>query len=183
MRLVNAGGRLALLVQGRVLDIERASQGVLPSTPAQLYPRWAELAEWAARGDFGGVVDTALGGTALGGTALGDTALGDTALEDTVLGPPSPEPRQVFAIGLNYREHAAEGGMDLPDTPMVFTKFPSCIAGSYDEIVLPPGAVDYEAELVVVIGPVLVTPDELADPNVRHRFVDRPDRAAAAGAS
>jgi 2-keto-4-pentenoate hydratase/2-oxohepta-3-ene-1,7-dioic acid hydratase in catechol pathway len=58
----------------------------------------------------------------------------------------------VFAIGLNYRAHAAEGGMAIPESPMVFTKFPSSITGPNREIRLPAGAVDYEAELVVVIG-------------------------------
>jgi 2-keto-4-pentenoate hydratase/2-oxohepta-3-ene-1,7-dioic acid hydratase in catechol pathway len=131
MRVVNADGRASLLVDGKVVDIERASGGVFPSQPAQIYPRWAEFAAWVARGDF---------------------EADGPALDEVVLRAPSPEPRQVFGIGLNYREHAQEGGLDIPDTPMVFTKFPSCIAGPYDEIALPPGAVDYEAELVVVIG-------------------------------
>jgi 2-keto-4-pentenoate hydratase/2-oxohepta-3-ene-1,7-dioic acid hydratase in catechol pathway len=132
MRMVNADGRAALLVDGKVVDVERASRGAFASQPVQLYPRWSELAEWAAAGRF---------------------EVDGPALENVVVHAPSPEPRQVFGIGLNYREHAQEGGMDIPDTPMVFTKFPSCICGPYDEIALPPGAVDYEAELVVVIGP------------------------------
>ena len=40
-------------------------------------------------------------------------------------------PRQVFAIGVNYRDHAAEAGIDLPAEPMVFTKYPSAITGPY----------------------------------------------------
>lgn len=131
MRLVNADGRLSLLVDGRVVDIERASGGALPAAPRDGYDRWAEVVEWVARGQI---------------------EADGPALDEVTLGPPSPEPRQVFGIGLNYRDHAEEGGLDIPDTPMVFTKFASCIAGPHDEIELPPGSVDYEAELVVVIG-------------------------------
>ncbi|MEC3974468.1 fumarylacetoacetate hydrolase family protein [Amycolatopsis sp. H20-H5] len=68
------------------------------------------------------------------------------------LGAPAPRPRQVFAIGLNYREHAAESGMDLPTSPVVFTKFPSSITGPASVVSLPAGSVDFETELVVVLG-------------------------------
>src|ERR1700723_1694652 len=66
----------------------------------------------------------------------------------------APAPRQVFGIGLNYREHAAESGFDAPATePPVFTKFPSCITGPTGDIEMPTGGkVDWEVELVVVIG-------------------------------
>ncbi len=61
----------------------------------------------------------------------------------------------MFAIGLNYNEHAAEAGFARPDTvPPVFTKFPTCITGPYGEIRLPAGGrTDWEVELVAVIGP------------------------------
>jgi 2-keto-4-pentenoate hydratase/2-oxohepta-3-ene-1,7-dioic acid hydratase in catechol pathway len=77
----------------------------------------------------------------------------------TQLGSPSPAPRQVFGIGLNYSEHAAESGFAKPDsTPPVFTKFPSCITGPYAEIALPPGGhTDWEVELVVIIGRTAVS--------------------------
>lgn len=59
----------------------------------------------------------------------------------------------MFAIGLNYRDHAEEAGLDASATSMVvFTKFPSSITGSNTSIELPPGSVDWETELVVVIG-------------------------------
>ena len=58
----------------------------------------------------------------------------------------------MFAIGLNYAEHARESGYDLPTTPVVFTKFPSCIVGPQHELSLPHGNVDWEVELVAVIG-------------------------------
>jgi 2-keto-4-pentenoate hydratase/2-oxohepta-3-ene-1,7-dioic acid hydratase in catechol pathway len=64
----------------------------------------------------------------------------------------SPRPRQIFAVGLNYVDHAAESGLSLPEQPMIFTKFASCLAGPYGDIVLPSATVDWEIELVVVIG-------------------------------
>jgi 2-keto-4-pentenoate hydratase/2-oxohepta-3-ene-1,7-dioic acid hydratase in catechol pathway len=69
-----------------------------------------------------------------------------------VLGPPVPRPQKSFGIGLNYRDHAAEGSMELPKNPLVFTKFPSCLVGPTAEVELRSDACDYEGELVVVIG-------------------------------
>jgi 2-keto-4-pentenoate hydratase/2-oxohepta-3-ene-1,7-dioic acid hydratase in catechol pathway len=70
------------------------------------------------------------------------------------LGSPAPAPRQLFAIGLNYDEHAVESGYRTPDTePPVFTKFSTCITGPYGDVELPPGGnTDWEVELVAVIG-------------------------------
>jgi len=65
---------------------------------------------------------------------------------------PVPRPSQVFAIGINYREHAAEADMAVPEAPMVFTKFPSALAGPFSDIPMVPGSVDWEVELVVVMG-------------------------------
>lgn len=65
------------------------------------------------------------------------------------------EPRQVVAIGLNYRTHAEESGMAIPDHPLVFIKTPNCVTGPGAPILLPkmaPDEVDYEVELVIVIG-------------------------------
>ena len=63
-------------------------------------------------------------------------------------------PRNVLCIGLNYKDHAAEGGVLLPEKPVVFAKLTGCITGPGAPIVLPPDTkeVDYEAELAVVIG-------------------------------
>ncbi len=63
-----------------------------------------------------------------------------------------PAPRQVFAIALNYAPHAAEAGFEPPEEPLVFTKFPSCITGPVTTIALPEGHVDWEIEVVAVIG-------------------------------
>jgi 2,4-didehydro-3-deoxy-L-rhamnonate hydrolase len=63
-------------------------------------------------------------------------------------------PGKIVCVGLNYRDHAAEGGMDLPKAPLLFAKWPNTLIGHGDPIVLPPETqqVDYEAELGVVIG-------------------------------
>jgi len=68
---------------------------------------------------------------------------------------PPVTPRQVVAIGLNYRQHAAESGMALPEAPVLFVKTPNTVVGPDERIVLPcsaPDEVDYEAELVIIMG-------------------------------
>ena len=68
---------------------------------------------------------------------------------------PVPRPGKVVAIGRNYREHAAEEGVDPPTAPLIFAKWPSSVVGHGAEIRWDPGLtgqVDYEAELAVVIG-------------------------------
>ena len=84
--------------------------------------------------------------------ASADAVTATTTVATTRLGPPSPRPRQVFAIGLNYAAHAAESGQTVPEHPTTFTKFPTCITGPHAVVGLPSGSVDYEIELVVVIG-------------------------------
>ena len=76
----------------------------------------------------------------------------DGNLADAELRPPIPAPRSVFAVGLNYRSHAEESKMEPPDVPLVFTKFPSCLSGPDDPVMLGGSTDDYEAELVVVVG-------------------------------
>jgi 2-keto-4-pentenoate hydratase/2-oxohepta-3-ene-1,7-dioic acid hydratase in catechol pathway len=70
------------------------------------------------------------------------------------LGPPIPDPDKIVCLGLNYRDHAEEAGLPLPAAPMLFAKYRNSLVGPTDSIVLPAGvdAVDYEAELTVVIG-------------------------------
>jgi 2-keto-4-pentenoate hydratase/2-oxohepta-3-ene-1,7-dioic acid hydratase in catechol pathway len=58
----------------------------------------------------------------------------------------------VFAIGLNYRSHAEESGMAIPTVPATFTKFPASLAGPFDDIEIVGETVDWEVELVAVIG-------------------------------
>ncbi|MEV6973624.1 fumarylacetoacetate hydrolase family protein [Kitasatospora sp. NPDC093806] len=70
------------------------------------------------------------------------------------VGPPVARPGKVVGIGLNYRDHAAEAGVPVPDEPVVFLKPSSTVVGPYDEVLVPRGGekTDYEAELAVVIG-------------------------------
>ncbi len=65
-----------------------------------------------------------------------------------------PRPGKIIALGLNYRDHAAEQGIEVPRWPLIFAKFSSSVTGPYDPIILPSedAEVDYEVELGVVIG-------------------------------
>jgi 2-keto-4-pentenoate hydratase/2-oxohepta-3-ene-1,7-dioic acid hydratase in catechol pathway len=77
------------------------------------------------------------------------------ALDNVHLLPPVPDPQKIICLGLNYRDHAAESGQPIPESPMWFGKFPNSLVGDGDPVVLPPAHpdfVDYEAELAVVIG-------------------------------
>jgi 2-keto-4-pentenoate hydratase/2-oxohepta-3-ene-1,7-dioic acid hydratase in catechol pathway len=77
------------------------------------------------------------------------------ALADVTLHAPITDPQKIICLGLNYRDHAAETGQDIPANPMWFAKFANSLIGSGADIVLPrahPEYVDYEAELALVIG-------------------------------
>jgi len=130
MKVANLSGRLALVAEGCAVDIEQASEGRFSS--GGIYQRWGEFRKWAA--------------------TLGQ--VDGTPFDPAELGPPSPAPRQVFGVGLNYHAHSAESGFAVPDSPLVFTKFPTCIEGPWTDLQLPAGTVDWEVELVAVIGAV-----------------------------
>src|SRR5262249_38509857 len=68
--------------------------------------------------------------------------------------PPVPAPPKIVCLGLNYRDHAAESGAPIPREPVLFSKYATALIGPDEPIVLPPVSeeVDYEAELVIVIG-------------------------------
>jgi 2-keto-4-pentenoate hydratase/2-oxohepta-3-ene-1,7-dioic acid hydratase in catechol pathway len=70
------------------------------------------------------------------------------------LGPVIPAPQKIVAIGLNYRKHAAESGMPIPEYPIAFNKFPNALAGPGETVVIPrvTQKADYEVELAVIIG-------------------------------
>ena len=76
------------------------------------------------------------------------------ALADVRLEAPIARPPKLLAIGLNYRKHAEEGGMPIPEQPVVFNKQSTSVTGPYDAIHRPPESpfFDYEGELAVVIG-------------------------------
>ncbi|MCR9246991.1 MAG: fumarylacetoacetate hydrolase family protein [bacterium] len=77
-----------------------------------------------------------------------------TVADDVRLGSCVGRPHKLFCIGLNYKKHAAESGMDVPTEPVVFTKATSAICGPNDDVVIPKGSEksDWEVELMVVIG-------------------------------
>lgn len=133
MRFVNAAGRAGLLVDGHVYDLNELSGGAIP-----FWPMEAIVAHWDA------VLDL---------HELGSFANG-TPVDQVTLRAPVPRPTSVYAIGTNYRGHAAETGADIRPIPAVFTKFPSSINGPYDDVVLPrgEGTTDWEAELAFVVG-------------------------------
>ena len=131
MRIANLKGRLTVLAGDGGVDVETASHGRFAADPQAVFARWPEFRDWAA------------------GAVRGATG---TAFAETDLGPPAPRPAQVFGIGMNYRDHAAEAGLPIPDRPAVFTKFPTCLTGPRADVPLPSPAVDWEVELVVVIG-------------------------------
>jgi 2-keto-4-pentenoate hydratase/2-oxohepta-3-ene-1,7-dioic acid hydratase in catechol pathway len=129
MKLANVNGRAALVRGEFIADIETVSKGRFGPDTMSVY------ADWEAFVDFAGKVATATG-----------------PLVPGELRNPVPRPAQVFAIGLNYRSHAEESGMTVPEVPAVFTKFPASLAGPYDPVEVSGHAIDWEAELVVVIG-------------------------------
>lgn len=131
MKLASVNGRAALVLGDEIADVATACDGRFGPDPMALYD------EWDVFKDFAATVSSATG-----------------PLVDADLCNPVPQPRQVFAIGLNYRSHAEESGMAMPEVPIVFTKFPASLAGPYDDIEVVGDTTDWEVELVVVIGRV-----------------------------
>ena len=130
--LANIDGRAALVAGDQWYDLEALSAGEAGPDPMAALgapDRLSALTRVLDQHDPGGVLDPAR------------------------LGPPVPRPRNVFAIGLNYQAHADEGSMEVPDNPLVFTKFSSCLVGPTADVEMRSDAVDYEGELVAVIGP------------------------------
>ena len=138
MRIANLDGRLVLKYPDGATDVEKASDGRFAADPQAMFARWDEFVAWAAN--------------------LRSPLV--ESLDPGLLKAPAPRPSQVFAIGLNYADHAGESSMPLPPEPAVFTKFQTSIAGPNDEVKLPTATVDWEAELVVVIGRRAVNVDQ-----------------------
>ncbi len=86
------------------------------------------------------------------------------AVDDVDFAPLVPNPGATWCVGLNYAGHAEETGVPLPDYPTVFSKMSSALIGAHDNIVFPPASVseqlDWETELVVVIGTTIRYADE-----------------------
>ncbi len=127
-----AGPRAALQVEGGLVDLHAADPG-LPPDLQQLLAGGEELLERAA---------------ACAGREP------DLKEQEAHFLPVVPNPQKILCVGLNYADHARESGAEVPPEPVIFSKFASALAGHGQPIVLPraSGEVDYEAELVVVIG-------------------------------
>lgn len=130
MRLANLSGRLVIITGSAAADVETVSGGAFSSDPQAVYERWDEFLAWAAGADLSSA----------------------TEFDPRDLDAPTPNPRQVFAIGLNYHDHASEVGLVASEVPIVFTKYVSSIAGPRADVPHPGGDVDWEVELVAVIG-------------------------------
>jgi 2-keto-4-pentenoate hydratase/2-oxohepta-3-ene-1,7-dioic acid hydratase in catechol pathway len=129
-RLGNLAGRATLVWDRGSADVADRSGGRWGPDPSSLFAGWDRFQDWAC--------------------GIGPDANGPADV--AALGPPVPAPRQVFAIGLNYRDHAAEAGYDTSGLPQVFTKFPTCLAGPVSTVPVVSPRLDWEVELVVVIG-------------------------------
>ena len=154
MRLANIDGRLTTFLDGGAVDVERASTGTFGPDPQAVFERWDELVAW--------------------GVGVGASGGGD--FDPAKLDAPVPRPRQVFAIGLNYRAHAAEGAFSAPDEPTVFPKWPACIVGQRHDVVIPVDTTDFEVELVAAIARPTWKVTAAVGVVARGRLHDRPGR-------
>lgn len=151
MRLANVDGRAVLLTSDdpsgycRGVDVGTASDSKFGPGMPEVYADWNGFRSWAD-------------------TAFDDLTADEraTGFDRAQLGSPSPAPKQIVAIGLNYSEHAAESGFAVPETlPPTFTKFVSSLSGPDCTVTLPAGGnTDWEVELVVVIGQTAKDVDE-----------------------
>ncbi|GAF44557.1 fumarylacetoacetate hydrolase family protein [Rhodococcus wratislaviensis] len=140
MRIANIDNRAALVIgeegSERAVDIAHASHGRFDPELPGVYQAWADITGWAAQQDLSAFADESF------------------PIDRSLLRAPSPAPRQVFAVGLNYHAHAAESGFESPThLPPVFTKYASSFTGPDTDVIIPAGGnVDWEIELVAVIG-------------------------------
>ncbi|MBS1676223.1 MAG: fumarylacetoacetate hydrolase family protein [Actinobacteria bacterium] len=130
MRIASLKGRAAIVDGDVAHDLAVVSGGEFGADPSDLYGRWDALREWAAAAELGG----------------------GTPYKEADLGCPVPRPPQVFALAVNYQDHAAEASIEAPEHPLVFTKFPTSISGPFAPIELSTNRADWEVELVVVLG-------------------------------
>jgi 2,4-didehydro-3-deoxy-L-rhamnonate hydrolase len=166
MRVGNLAGRATLFTADGAVDIGKASDGQFSADPQEVWSRWAEFRAWA---DTDAVVGA-----------------GVEQFDPDELEAPVPRPPQVFAVALNYADHVAEAGLERPSAPSVFTKFPSSLTGPYGEIAVVSDSVDWEAELVVVVGrgghriPVAEAAEHVAGITVGQDITERVMQVAGA---
>ncbi len=130
MKFANLKERATLVTPGGAVDVEQASRARFGPDPQAIFLQWSAFCAWA-------------------GTAPIDIAV---PFVQNDLACPVPRPTQIFGIGMNYRDHAAEANLPVPERPAVFTEFPTCLSGPVADVILPSACVDWEVELVVVIG-------------------------------
>ena len=130
-KLANIEGRAALVDGENYYDLETISNGKFSNDTSNALTNLAGLSELSE--DLSKSEPTGL-------------------LHDVKIDAPISAPKNCYAVGLNYRNHAEEAGMDIPSVPMVFTKHTTCLVGPNSTIEMRSDHVDYEAELVVVIG-------------------------------
>jgi 2,4-didehydro-3-deoxy-L-rhamnonate hydrolase len=121
---------LVIIQIPRIVDVAKVSNNALPSDPMECLARWSELQAFVQTLDTSSAVAV--------------------TLEE--LDCPVPRPRQMFAIGLNYKKHAAEMGSPLPPLPLVFSKFQSSLNSPAGDVTVVGETVDYESELVIIVG-------------------------------
>ena len=136
MRLANFDGRATIVTDDGLVDVARASSGAFSASVDKCIGHLDTLRAWWSSAN----------------PAPTDPTTPDELFADQRLGPVVTAPQQVFAIGLNYRKHAEEMGLTMPERPMVFTKFVSALCGPNAEVPIPGPTTDFEAEMVVVIG-------------------------------
>ena len=130
-KLANIKGRAALLNEESFYDLEKISEGNLSHDTTNALFHLEELDELNNK--------------------LNDLeATGK--ISEAEFDAPVSFPKNCYAVGLNYRNHAEEANMTIPEVPMVFTKHTSCLVGATADVEMRSNYVDYEAELVVVIG-------------------------------
>ena len=130
-KLANISGKAALVKGEHYYDLKVISNNTFDEDTLNALNRLDELHE-------------------LNGTLDEKTPTG--LLEEAKIDAPISSPKNCYAVGLNYRNHAEEAGMEIPSVPMIFTKHTSCLVGPHAEIEMRSDHVDYEAELVAVIG-------------------------------
>ena len=127
----NINGRSALVQGDAFFDLATIANGAVSPNPMEAIQNSALLHQYAAQlGDY---------------EPSGIIANADICA-------PIPHPRNSYGVGLNYQLHVEEAASKTPSTPMVFTKFPSCISGPTDDVIMRSDECDYEGELLVVIG-------------------------------
>jgi 2-keto-4-pentenoate hydratase/2-oxohepta-3-ene-1,7-dioic acid hydratase in catechol pathway len=136
VKLANLHGRATLVVDQGTIDVEKASEGRFSSDTGVLVGQLEQVRSWFDEQHPDVTESTTL----------------ERVMRDSGLGPVIAQPGQVFAIGLNYRTHAKEMALTLPTKPMVFTKFPSSVAGANASFSIVSAKTDWESELVVVFA-------------------------------